>query len=213
MISLLNAIYTVSVPLRVFTLNVQIVLPTGMGLKKPAELVWRKTRSPEGTAALLPCHWTQECRGRPQHPHSPLPPPHGSRGDQWALGGHRLSSTVVAPLSTSQLPWPNETPVLFPGTALTNHTGIISLTTIQLPAEQSSHLLLHFYQHVEKKLLSFFLAIAQHTYLWEPVGVHLTQKVFTQPKGLCPLKIHMQLQVEDCRCGPPRGSFLQAPQL
>lgn len=77
--------------------------------------------------------------------HLLLPIGAGVNSEVW--GGHRLSSTVVAPLSASWLFWPNETPVVFPGIALTNHTGVVSLTTTQLPTEQSSHPLLHFYQH------------------------------------------------------------------
>ena len=128
-------------------------------------------------------------------------------------GGHSLSSVVLASLPISWLSWHKETPELFPRIALTTHTGVVSFTTIQLLTEQSSHPLLHLHYFGKiKKLLIFFPNVEQHTYLWEPFGVHLTW-VFTHLKWLCHLKKYIQLQVEDVLWENARRSFLQVLQF
>lgn len=135
------------------------------------ELVWSKSRFPEGGAALLPCYWTQDPGAQQTTPAPSLTTSSSSREPGWTvrLGvGHRLSSTVVvSPLSTSQLSWCNKTPTLFPGTSITNHTEVFSFATIHLPTSNLVTLFCLFYQQHFGTIKTWFFLIQLSTPICE----------------------------------------------
>lgn len=179
-----------------------------------AELLWRKSRSPEDTAALLSSLSTglQTKNPAPFLTTSPSP---WELGSTVRFGGSQAKQYCYSFFKNFLAIWDQWNSCAFPWYSFNkSHWDFV----LQLSSYQQRNLVTLFcistnMRLVQTETVTFFLNITQYTYLWETVGVHITQKYFRYTKRLCPLKKYMQLQVEDCRCEAPRASFLQALQL